>query len=235
MSSSGGNMLPFTLSDELKLRGHENYKSWKQQMLIQGKPRGLDIYWGGKATATIHIPTASTSTSGVTTTTTAEKSAINDLKPSALEFGLHESVALSSILGNIIDIDGAGIEEAWDSNVVWTYLNKQYGQPSDRMRTIMEKGAYQHSPPKKGNDAGSTIDTPRFIVILLDSFPESWDVITTPLYKEKDLTSIITDLTIHGERLISRGMLNEKTTSTIPKGRYRPSSSGYNNGTPGLI
>ncbi|KAE9385704.1 hypothetical protein BT96DRAFT_949653 [Gymnopus androsaceus JB14] len=139
MSSSGGNMLPFTLSDELKLRGHENYKSWKQQMLIQGKPRGLDIYWGGKATATIHIPTTSTSTSGVTTTTTAKKSAINDLKPSALEFGLRESVALSSILGNIIDIDGAGIEEAWDSNVVWTYLDKQYSQPSDCMRTIMER------------------------------------------------------------------------------------------------
>ncbi|KAE9402225.1 hypothetical protein BT96DRAFT_1088234 [Gymnopus androsaceus JB14] len=215
MLSSGGIMLPFTLNDELKLRGHENYKGWKQQMLIQGKPRGLDIYWNRTASATAPTSTTSTSATGITTTTiSTEKSAINDLHPSTLEFQLRESVALSSILGNIIDIDGAGIDDTW--------LEKQYGQPSDCMRTIAEReltnvrfingtkvageGGYiekLQSLRKRANNAGSMIDNSRFIVILLDSFPESWDVITTPLYKETNLTTIITDLTTHGERLIS--------------------------------
>ncbi|KAE9384806.1 hypothetical protein BT96DRAFT_1007715 [Gymnopus androsaceus JB14] len=204
MSSSGGIMLPFTLNNELKLRGHENYKGWKQQMLIQGKPRGLDIYWNGTASATAPTSTTSTSATGIITTTiSTEKSAINDLHPSTLEFELRESVALSSILGNIIDIDSAGIDNTWASNVVWTYLEKQYGQPSNRMRTIAEReltnvrfingtkvageGGYiekLRSLRKRANDAGSMIDNSRFIVILLDSFPESWDVITT-LYTRK--------------------------------------------------
>lgn len=47
---------------------------------------------------------------------------------------------------------------------------------------------------KKAKDTGLTIDSPRFIIILLTSFPKSWDTVTTPLYKEKVLTSIITDL-----------------------------------------
>ena len=89
MLSSGGIMLPFTLNDELKLRGHENYKGWKQQMLIQGKPRGLDIYWNGTASATAPTSTTSTSATGITTTTiSTEKSAINDLHPFTLEFEL---------------------------------------------------------------------------------------------------------------------------------------------------
>ena len=98
-------MLPFILGDELRLCGQENYRSWKQQMLIQGRPRGLNIHWDGKVTATAHTTTTTLLTGATVTTTSTEKSAINDLNPSILEFKLHESVALSSILRNIIDID----------------------------------------------------------------------------------------------------------------------------------
>lgn len=56
---------------------------------------------------------------------------------------------------------------------------------------------------KKAKDAGSTIDNAGFIVILLNLFPESWDNITTPLYKQEDLTIIITNLTTHGKQLIT--------------------------------
>lgn len=216
-------MLPYTINKELKLRGHENYKSWKQQMLIQGEPRGLNIYWEERAVVITHTTTTTTPTSGTptTTSTTTKKSAINNLNPSNLKFEFHESIALSSILGNVIDIDGAGIKEEWSSNQVWKYLEKQYGQPSDRMRTIAERdltnarffngtkvageGGYIEKLcglQKKAKDAGSTIDNACFIVIL-DSFPESWNVITTPLYKEKDLTTIITNITTHGKQLIS--------------------------------
>ncbi|KAE9405859.1 hypothetical protein BT96DRAFT_988098 [Gymnopus androsaceus JB14] len=177
-------------------------------MLIQEELRGFDIYWNGTASATAPTSTTSTSATGITTTTiSTEKSAINDLHLSTLEFELQESVVLS-ILGNIIDIDGAGINNTW----------KQYGQPSNHMRTIAEReltnmrfingtkvageGGYiekLRSLRKRANDAGSTIDNSQFIVILLESFPESWDIITTPLYKETNLTTIITNLTTHGE------------------------------------
>ncbi|KAE9386832.1 hypothetical protein BT96DRAFT_948834 [Gymnopus androsaceus JB14] len=73
---------------------------------------------------------------------------------------------------------------------------------------------------KKAKDAGSTIDNAGFIVILLNLFPESWVNITTPLYKQEDLTIIITNLTTHGKQLITinRGKLDRKPESMVPKG-----------------
>ncbi|KAJ3847615.1 hypothetical protein EV368DRAFT_87537 [Lentinula lateritia] len=53
-SSTGGNRnLPFILSEQNHLRGPKNFKSWHQQMLIQGKLRGMLNYWEGK----VNIPT----------------------------------------------------------------------------------------------------------------------------------------------------------------------------------
>ncbi|KAE9397308.1 hypothetical protein BT96DRAFT_995907 [Gymnopus androsaceus JB14] len=207
MLNSGGNMLPFIINKELKLCGHENYKSWKQQMLIQEKPRGLNIYWEGRAVVITHTTITTTPTSSTPTTT--KKSAINDLNPSTLEFELCESVALSSILGNIIDIDGARIKEEWSSNKVWKYLE---------MRTIAKREL-----PNARFINGTKVAGEGGYIEKLQGLQKkgsrcSWDVITTPLHKEKELETIITDLTIHGKQLISQGKLDGKPESIVPKG-----------------
>ena len=54
---------------------------------------------------------------------------------------------------------------------------------------------------KLANNAGADIKDPHFITKLLNSFPESWDSIITPMYSEKDLSNVIMNLTTHAECL----------------------------------
>ena len=39
---------PISLADKDKLKGYENYNSWKILMEAHGKPKGLHKYWAGK-------------------------------------------------------------------------------------------------------------------------------------------------------------------------------------------
>ncbi|KAJ3807953.1 hypothetical protein F5876DRAFT_79216 [Lentinula aff. lateritia] len=202
-SSTGGNSnLPFTLSEQNHLRGPENFKSWHQQMLIQGKPRGMLNYWEGK----VNIPTPPLPSPDPNATSDPKPSHTHTLNPSELEYEARESAAHSSILSNVVDIDGSGIDLSKSSASIWKFLNDQYGKPSDRIRKIHERalddityvegtkvaGEDGHIEKmralwKKARDAGSNINQERFITTLLDSFPETWEHITAPLYKETNL------------------------------------------------
>lgn len=51
------------------------------------------------------------------------------------------------------------------------------------------------------NEAGAKISDSCFITKLLNSFPESWDPVITPMYGEKDLSKVLMNLTTHAEQL----------------------------------
>ncbi len=51
--SISSTLSPITLADKDKLKGYENYTSWKILMEAHGKPKGLHKYWAGK----IEVPT----------------------------------------------------------------------------------------------------------------------------------------------------------------------------------
>jgi hypothetical protein len=54
------------------------------------------------------------------------------LSPSPLEYMLCESVTMSSILINLVDIPGMGVNPRGKSYEAWALLKEQYGKPSER-------------------------------------------------------------------------------------------------------
>ncbi|GLB45342.1 hypothetical protein LshimejAT787_2200050 [Lyophyllum shimeji] len=67
----------------------------------------------------------------------------------------------------------------------------------------------------EANDAGASITNSRFITILLDSFPASWDPLVTPMYDETDLSKVIMNLTTHAERLAIHETENGRKPTAI--------------------
>ena len=230
--SSTSNLSPITLSDKDKLKGYENYASWKILMEAHGTPKGLHKYWCNKITVsaecvedsnddaegeeddellvktakTPDIINPSTSTATPRPTSTPLHSAV----PLELEYELREAVALSSIIINISDLFGSGVDPSAKSHVAWALLHSQYGRVSDRARNMrenalasckMEEGAKvagedghieeMRTLRRAANEAGEKINDSRFITKLLDSFPESWDPVITPMYGETDLSKVL--------------------------------------------
>ena len=246
-NSSNGSLLPFSLPEDQRCKGHENFASWETYMLAHGAPRGLINYWENKivipsdptATTTAAAVTTTTATAGDTTATTSladvttttpttttltttpsTHTALHSLSPTFLEYQLHESVALSSILINLIDIPGTGVNPRGKSHKAWSLLKEQYGKPSERTRNMRERdldeckyvegtkvaGEGGHIEKmrtlrKLANDAGANYNDARFKTKLVDSFPESWDAICSICYNMTTLSEVIAMLTSHGERV----------------------------------
>ncbi|EDR01561.1 uncharacterized protein LACBIDRAFT_310926 [Laccaria bicolor S238N-H82] len=252
MSTSPSNLCMFILPENDKLRGYENYAAWKILMGINGRPRGLHKYWENQVVVPAGIdspipandPTTETEKpidvpAAITPTQTPEKSTpLLSTTPTLLEYELRENVALSSVLINIADLSGSGIDAlgATKAHVAWKFLEDQYGRTSDRARNMCEEklsryrmaegavvaGAGGHIEKmrtlrKLANDTGANIDNQRFITKLLDSFPESWDTVINSMYSEKDLNTVIMNLTTHAERLsIREGKSKEPDLPTPP-------------------
>jgi hypothetical protein len=199
-------------------------------MEVHGRPKGLHKYWENLViipTSTTATTTTPDATTDATTTIPVAQSLgptpVHSTSPSQLEYELRENVALSSILINIVDIAGSGINPSGTSYEAWKLLLDQYGKTSDRARNMREEalanckmaeggkvaGEGGHIEKmrtlrKSANDAGADIKDPRFITKLLDSFPESWDAVITPMYSETSLSTVIMNLTTHAERLAIR-------------------------------
>jgi Reverse transcriptase (RNA-dependent DNA polymerase)/gag-polypeptide of LTR copia-type/GAG-pre-integrase domain len=226
MSTSSSTLSLIALSENDKLRGYENYISWKTLMEAHGKPKGLHKYWGNEITIPKPTPSISDTPSTPSTapsTATSIPTPVHSTKPSELEYELRESVALSSILINVVDISGSGLNPSGTSHEAWKLLLDQYGKTSDRARNMREEalascklieggkvaGEGGHIEKmrtlrKLANDTGADIQDSRFITKLLDSFPESWDAVITPMYSETNLSTVIMNLTTHAERLAIR-------------------------------
>ena len=241
MSTTSSTLSLIALSENDKLRGYENYIAWKTLMEVHGRPKGLHKYWENKIT----VPSSGStepSTSDpidpkiVTTspTPTTTPTPVHSTKPSELEYELRENVALSSILINVVDISGSGLDPSGTSHEAWKLLLDQYGKTSDRARNMREEalascklveggkvaGEGGHIEKmrtlrKLANDTGADIKDPRFITKLLDSFPESWDAVITPMYSETNLSTVIMNLTTHAERLAIRDAKSKPIQSPI--------------------
>lgn len=193
-------------------------------------------YWENKITVPSPAisPSRSSSPTLVPLPSTPIQTPIHSTTPSELEYELRESVAMSSILINIVDIAGSGVNPDGKSHEAWKLLQKQYGAASDRARNMREKalalckfedgmkvagdGGHienMRTLRKSANDAGADITDERFITKLLDSFPESWDAVISNLYEKKDLSEVIMKLTTHGERLANRLAENSRPGAAI--------------------
>src|SRR5271155_55858 len=225
MSTSSSTLSLIALSENDKLCGYENYTAWKTLMEAYGRPKGLHKYWENlvKIPTPIITITSTDAAATVVASPSPGPTPVHSTTPSELEYELRENVALSSILINIVDIAGSGINPLGTSNEAWKLLLDQYGKTSDRARKMREEalanckmteggkvaGEGGHIEKmrtlrKSANDAGADIKDPRFITKLLDSFPESWDAVITPMYSETSLSTVIMNLTTHAERLAIR-------------------------------
>ncbi|KJA14533.1 hypothetical protein HYPSUDRAFT_208613 [Hypholoma sublateritium FD-334 SS-4] len=170
--SLSSTLSPITLADKDKLKGYENYASWKILMEAHGKPKGLHKYWGGKISIpggyesayesaasededkdnpkpekpTAPKPTPSVKVLGPTP--------LHSTTPSELEYELRESVAMSSILINISDIYGSGINPNQKSHIAWKHLANLYGRASDRARNMREEALANCKLEESGKVAG---------------------------------------------------------------------------------
>jgi hypothetical protein len=165
--------------------------------------------------------TAAATTAKMTTAERPTATPFHSSSPLEAEYELRESVAISSIIINMMDIYGSGVDPSRKSHLAWALLEAQYGKANDRARNMHEEALANCRMVEGGkvtgedghigkmrtlrqaaNEVGTKINDTCFITKLLDSFPESWDPVITPMYSELDLGKIITSLNIHAERLL---------------------------------
>jgi hypothetical protein len=140
------------------------------------------------------------------------------LTPNFLEYQLHESITMSSILMNLIDISRTGVNLRGKSHETWKLLLDQYGKLSKRTRNMREwdldeckyvkglkvagKGGHierMRTLRKLANNAEANFDSVRFKTKLTDSFSELWNMICLICYSIMSLSEVIVILTLHGE------------------------------------
>jgi hypothetical protein len=138
---NGNLLLLFSLPEDQHCKGHENFASWEIYMLTHGGPRGLVNYWENK----INVPpdpTTPPSTAAPPSGTLSPSmvpTPLHSLSPSSLEYMLRESITMSSILINLVDIPGTGVNPRGKLYKVWALLKEQYGKPSKRTQNMRER------------------------------------------------------------------------------------------------
>ncbi|PBK91306.1 hypothetical protein ARMGADRAFT_898328, partial [Armillaria gallica] len=155
------------------------------------------------------------------------------LTPLDHEYAQRESTALSSIIRNVTDPFGFGLDPRGKAHEAWNKLQTEYGAHSDiirkRREDILRATKFQDREKvtgdgghvekmrrllKEANDAGAGIKSEIFATILIDSFPESWDPVISTLHGEKDIIKIIVRLSTHSDRVAGRGGRPTSSTST---------------------
>ncbi len=125
-NASSTQILPFKLDESEKFNG-ENWTAFEMIMMAEGGPRGLINYWENRVTVPgpALFPTQTTGLSSLT--------------PNEYEYAQRESSALSSIIRNVTDVFGFGLDTRGTSHAAWTRLKTQYGAHSDLVRNRREK------------------------------------------------------------------------------------------------
>ncbi len=126
MTTTSQQVLPIKLDDDEKFN-RENWAAFEMIMLTEGNTRGLVNYWENKVTIPGQMLTPLPSTP------------INSLTPNLLEYAQRESVALASIVRNVKDVFGVGINPGKPSHEAWTILKTQYGTYSDLIHSHRER------------------------------------------------------------------------------------------------
>jgi hypothetical protein len=144
--NSNSSLLLFLLPEDQQYKGHENYASWETYMIAHGTPCGLVNYWENKVTipndpSQVNTPLAfsiSSQLSIVIAFPSLTLTSLHLLTPNFLEHQLHESITMLSILINLIDIPGTGVNFRGKSHEAWKLLLDQYGKLSKRTRNMRE-------------------------------------------------------------------------------------------------
>ena len=103
-------------------------------------PTGLD----DNDPISTETPTGKTtlvSPAATTTTQSPVPTPLLSTTPTLLEYELRENVVLSSVLINIADLSGSGVDAsgATKAHVAWKFLEDQYGRTSDCARNMREE------------------------------------------------------------------------------------------------
>jgi hypothetical protein len=190
------------LSENDKLRGYKNYIVWRTLMEAHGQPKGLHKYWENE----IKIPNSTITTTPIPTPIPTP---IHSTIPSKLEYELHESVVLSLIQINVVDISGSKLNPSGTSHKAWKLLLAGNMHEEALANCKMVEGGKvagegghiekMHTLQKLTNNTGADIKDSQFIAKLLDSFPESWDAVIIPMYSKTNLSTVIMNLTTHAK------------------------------------
>ncbi|KAJ3765448.1 hypothetical protein FB446DRAFT_709452 [Lentinula raphanica] len=122
------------LPEEQKFNG-ENYVSFRAIILPTGRLKGLHLYWEGQVVVpdssnpdTTSKPSASSSPekSAETASSSPAPTAINDPKPTMLEYEMRKPVAYLTLWNNIKNLDGLGIPHGLMSHKLWKYLKTEF-------------------------------------------------------------------------------------------------------------
>ncbi|KAK0214673.1 hypothetical protein EDD85DRAFT_798863 [Armillaria nabsnona] len=201
-------ILAIKLEDDEKFNG-ENWAAFELAMLTEGNTRGLVNYWENKVT----IPG--------TTIAAQPNTPVNSTTPDQLEYIQRESITLASIIRNVKDVYGFGLNPLKPSHKAWAHLKAEYEKTLKAMvyeegEKVSGDGGYiekMRKLRKEANDTGANINNDQFKTTLLDSFPESWDSIVSTLYAEKSLTVITAHLIAHGERVVGQKAMGGSTST----------------------
>ncbi|PBK70580.1 hypothetical protein ARMSODRAFT_973906 [Armillaria solidipes] len=105
-------ILAIKLEDDEKFNG-ENWSAFELAMLTEGNTRGLINYWENKVTI-----------SG-TTIVAQPNTPVNSMTPNQLKYIQCESVALASIIHNVKDVYGFGLNPLEPSHKAWAHLKAE--------------------------------------------------------------------------------------------------------------
>ncbi|KAJ3920989.1 hypothetical protein F5877DRAFT_65260, partial [Lentinula edodes] len=141
----------------ITLKGEDNWWPYKREVSLAVESKGLQGYLHGTIPKPSNAKPAVTVTSpeGTTTTPTATTPPYSQT-PSPKEWYMRNQYVASTIVSNIVDPTGLGVDYTESASDIWGELVKQFEQ-------------------KKATNAGAVIMDGQFRVIVLASLPRDWD------------------------------------------------------------
>ncbi|KAJ3920564.1 hypothetical protein F5877DRAFT_65677 [Lentinula edodes] len=170
----------------IALEGEDNWWPYKREVSLAVESKGLQGYLHGTIAKPSEAKPAVTVTSPEGTTTTPHQT------PSPEEWYTQDRYVASTIVSNIIDPTGLGVDYTEIASVIWRELVNQFEQKSEELllfhdsnlrahryaypeETIEEHKRTMRNLLRRATNAGAVITDGQFQVIVLASLPKDWD------------------------------------------------------------
>ncbi|GAV99168.1 retrotransposon Ty1-copia subclass [Lentinula edodes] len=177
----------------IALEGEDNWWPYKREVSLAVESKGLQGYLHGtiakpsdaKPAVTVTSPEGTTTTPTVTTPPYSQT-------PSPEEWYARDRYVVSTIVSNIIDPTGLGVDYTEAASEIWQELVKQFEQKSEELLLFHDSNlrAHRYAYPeetmeehkrtmrnllRRATNAGAVITDGQFRVIVLASLPKDWD------------------------------------------------------------
>ncbi|KAJ3911075.1 hypothetical protein F5877DRAFT_86518 [Lentinula edodes] len=177
----------------IALEGEDNWWPYKREVSLAVESKGLQGYLhgtiakpsDGKPAVTVTSPEGTTTTTTVTTPPYSQT-------PSPEEWYARDRYVASTIVSNIIDPTGLGVDYTEMASAIWQELVNQFEQKSEELLLFHDSNlrAHRYAYPeetmeehkrtmrnllRRATNAGAVITDGQFRVIVLASLPKDWD------------------------------------------------------------